>query len=409
MSQAHAETQATAMTLTCPTTPGLRILCGNDAAEPPTALATTATVTTTLNNQLSFGGGHAIFYGITFSGTTGNSASNAIGWGTGGTSIGMFFDQCNFTGASTNASSLFALGITGASTNLVDDCLVSIKNGAFKFGTTSCIIRLGALRVKMQNITLDAAGSIPTSLFSIGGVSAEAQLMVEASDLSGRAFTNLVSSANVATPALFDFRNCKLPASISVVGTANSQGPGGPIIKMHNCDSGDTNYRLDERYYEGSIVHETTIVKTSGASDGTTPISYKMVSSANTKFWDPLQSPEIRQWNNTTGSSITATIEFIHDSVTNLQDDEIWLEVQYLGTSGVPLGTMISDRMTDILSTAADQADSSVAWTTTGLTNPNTQKLNVSFTPQEKGVLIAKVMVANPSQTVYIDPIITIT
>src|SRR3990167_9113060 len=59
VSQAHAETQASAMTLTSAGTEALpvEILCGNDAAEPPTALATTATVTTTGANALSLAGG----------------------------------------------------------------------------------------------------------------------------------------------------------------------------------------------------------------------------------------------------------------------------------------------------------------------------------------------------------------
>src|SRR3990167_2296817 len=59
VSQNHAETAAGNKSHTFPTTPGLRVLCGNDAAEPPTALATTATVTTTGNFAVTFVSGFA--------------------------------------------------------------------------------------------------------------------------------------------------------------------------------------------------------------------------------------------------------------------------------------------------------------------------------------------------------------
>jgi hypothetical protein len=180
------------------------------------------------------------------------------------------------------------------------------------------------------------------------------------------------------------------------------------MVLLDNCDSTDTNYRMQRSQYEGDVYSETTIVRTGGASDGTTGLAHKFVSSANAKFTFPLYGPELVIWNNTTGSSKTATIEFVHDSVTNLQDDEIWLEVEYLGTSGFPLALLTSDRMTNILSTPTDQTDSSATWTTTGLTNPNTQKLVVTFTPQEIGLIRARVVLAKESYTVYVDPLLTI-
>src|SRR3972149_1584016 len=53
VSQAHAETQASAMTLTSAGTESspVEILCGNDAAEPPTAMATTATISITATSS----------------------------------------------------------------------------------------------------------------------------------------------------------------------------------------------------------------------------------------------------------------------------------------------------------------------------------------------------------------------
>jgi hypothetical protein len=204
-------------------------------------------------------------------------------------------------------------------------------------------------------------------------------------------------------------RNCKLPASWSGSIGFGTPGPGS-VFELYNCDSADTNYRLEKKTEFGTITHETTVVKTGGASDGTTTLSWKMVSNADAEWnHQTLDSPEIVKWNETTGSSVTVTVDIIHDSVTNITDQQIWLEVQYLGTSGRPLSLFVDDAAADYITAAADQTDSSSTWTTTGLTNPNTQKLNVTFTPQEKGFIHAVVKLAVASKTVYIDPELVVT
>jgi hypothetical protein len=130
-----------------------------------------------------------------------------------------------------------------------------------------------------------------------------------------------------------------------------------------------------------------------------------MVSSALTLYpatW--LESPIMQVWNDTTGSPVTATVNIVRDSLTNLKDNEVWVRVWYIGTSGFPISTMIEDVTADVFTAAADQTASTDTWTTTGLTNPNKQKLAVTFTPQKKGYLQVQVLLAKPSVTVYVDP-----
>jgi len=178
---------------------------------------------------------------------------------------------------------------------------------------------------------------------------------------------------------------------------------------MINCDSGDTNYRLWVEDYCGSIKDETTIVRTGGASDGTTPISWKMEASSVAQFpLNILRSPEITVWNETTGSAKTLTIEIVHDSVTALDDDEVFIEVQYLGTSGFPLVTDVDDAVANVLATPAAQTASTETWTTTGITNVNKQKLAVTVTPQEKGFFSVTVCLALASKIIYACPKVTV-
>ncbi len=179
---------------------------------------------------------------------------------------------------------------------------------------------------------------------------------------------------------------------------------------MFNCDSGDTHYRYRKSTQFGTIQDETTLVRTGGASDGATTYSLKMVTNANSEYpICTLDAPEIVQWNDTVGSAITATVEILFDSATALNDDEVWVEVMYLGTSGVPLASFISDEKADVLATAAAQTSSSVTWTTTGMSNPNKRALAVTLTPQEAGFLHCIVKLAKASTTIYLDPLITVT
>jgi hypothetical protein len=156
------------------------------------------------------------------------------------------------------------------------------------------------------------------------------------------------------------YTNCKLPASWS--GELVVTKPAYPFAKeaLHNSDNADTNYVLWEELIFGSVRHDTGIYNDAGATDGTTRISWKMVSNANAEYpLAPLRSPEIVQWNESTGSSKTVTVEIVHNSQGSgsggaLTDREAWLEVVYpahatkmkvaLASAG-SAGTMIFDEI----------------------------------------------------------------
>jgi hypothetical protein len=260
---------------------------------------------------------------------------------------------------------------------------------------------------KIQGGSALTGTTSPTTLF--GPASGTYISWIEA---SGSDLTNLAAAVNIfsaGAPSIGIIRNSKLPASWTGSLVSGTMIPG-ERYTMHNCDSADTNYRIWIEDYAGSIRSETTLVRTGGAGDGTTTLSWKMATSADAEY--PLillESGEIHsEWIETVGAAKTVTVEILHDSTTNLKDDEIWLDVQYLGTTGFPLGSFANDAKADVFATAADQTASTATWTTTGLTNPNKQKLAVTFTPQEKGVAICRVMMAKASYTVYVDPMATV-
>ena len=400
VSQSHAESTAAALS---PNWAGnvvspSRIVCVSDAAEPPGALATGASITTTGLSNMTLGPASAYLYHYGLNFIAGSGATGTVTLSPCNTSARVIFESCSFQLATTGASARISPGGNSG--------LATYRNCGFKFAHVDQGFSLsgGGAVVRFEGGSLLAGGVSPTTLIP---VSAGACIV----DFDGFDFSNAGAALNLAAVATngmrVTLRNCRLPASWS--GALNTLIPGaGALWEMFNCDAGDTRYRYRRAEEFGTIQDEGTVKRTGGASDGTDTFSWKLVTRANAEYpLNVLATPELVQWNETTGAPITVTVDLVHDSVTALKDNEIWLEVQYLGTSGVPLGAFIEDRAV-LLATAADQASSSATWTTTGLTNPNKQKLAVTFTPQEKGFLHAVVKMAKASYTAYVDPMLQV-
>ena len=395
LSQSHAESGGAVVAVFAGTMANpVKIIAGNDSAEPPIAVSAASLIS---SSSITLSGSYYL-YGLTLQAATSilpnaQSASNSV-----------TLDHCSLITTGTTSGGFFSIG----SANNVTQKAV-LLDCTYKFSGSSNIGCATAGVVEIKGGSFVSGTSTPSAgVFGGSNDRTGSRLLIDGLDM-----TNLASTVNIfrtfVSPGLFQIRNSKLPASWS--GSLCNATPlaTGQRFEMHNCDSGDTNYRLWVQEYSGSIKTETTLVRTGGASDGTTGYSLVMATTANANASvAPLVSPEVSIWNDTTGGSKTVTVEILHDSATNLTDGEIWLEAQYLGTSGVPLGSFISDAKADILATAADQSASSETWTTTGMSNPNTQKLSVTFTPQEKGYIQAKVYLAKASKTVYVDPKLTV-
>lgn len=401
VSQAHSESNTSNLTLTWAGTLAnpVKVYCVNDAAEPPTALATTAAIVKT-------GGASITIDGSVYSYGVGYTSNGSLQFGTGSTAgrVIQIFEACTL-----RADGQF--NMPGSS----DAGMLEFINCTLRFNGTGNFINLGH-RLRISGGSVVSGSVTPTNLIYPGQNGRGGTVEIEGFDFSNFASTfSLFQAANLSWSGRHVVRNCKLPTSWSgslINGTITGIGT---RVEMHNCDAGDTNYRFRVQDYTGQINSETTIYRTGGASDGTTPISWRMASNANTLFPAvPLESPELPAvWNTSVGSSKTATVEIVHDGATALTDGEVWLEVQYLSASGFPLASFVSDRKT-LLAAGAAQATSAAAWTGDTGTGPNgsatwnTLKMECTFTPQEAGYIQARVYLAKASTTVFVDPKITV-
>ena len=250
--------------------------------------------------------------------------------------------------------------------------------------------------------TLSWSGTQPTALFD--DQNRTVFISVAGVDLSS------ITSAlvDVSSPAdiLAEFHHNVINSGVSLtVGTISNVGT---KVLMSGCDdtTGNDLYRLEYVDFYGSIVHDDAIfVTTDGASDGTTPISWKMVTTGNAKeFSEPLISPPIPIWISSTGSK-TFTIKGIWDSASDIQTDEAWLEIEFLDAAANTNSTFADDGLANILATPADQTNNTETWTGTGgFTNENKIDLAVTATVNRVGPALARIHLAKPSTTFYADP-----
>jgi hypothetical protein len=383
----HAETQASAMTLAFAGTNAspTNILCTDSSgtgAVPPTTLTTGASITTTGASAYSHSG-VTYWNGV------------AINCGTGAVSSGI-----TFAGSTVFENGALAkLGTTGSASCFFGSAsaLIEWRNTTFRFGNTSDNFQVSTTFVWRNTASaIHPSGSVPVSLFA----SSSSRVLVEGIDLSALgAGTTIFGASSTLLGAIL--KDCKLGASVTVAATPTGLAA---AIDLVRCDSGDTNYRSERYRYQGTLTTETTIVRTGGASDGTTPIAWKIVTNANSKRYSPLEAMLISIWNETTGSPITLTVEGIWGGAAVPTNADIWMDVEYLGTSGFPLGLFASSAPTNQLASGTNLSAGSGIWggSTTKF------KLEKTITPQAKGPITVYLKAALASSTFFIDPKITV-
>lgn len=290
-----------------------------------------------------------------------------------------------------------------------------ILNGNIKFGQASNYLYLSSyvgFDFRWKKGTLVASNGC-TKLIAGSTTYRDRNALIEDVDLSQVGNVNpssLFDAAEVTSSQLNKilFSRCKLPSAAGFTPTTGSWIDSScGNAKFHHCSASNITYDFLESQYEGTVQDETTIVRDGGASDGTTPQSWKMISSANTvDNINPLISPPIQSWTESTTSK-TFTVECIVNSATNLQNDEVWMEFEYPVDNTSGLGGFARDKCA-ILGTPADKPASTVTWNGTGgMANPNKFKCAVTVTPGKKGPITARICLAKASTTIYVDPLIT--
>jgi hypothetical protein len=208
------------------------------------------------------------------------------------------------------------------------------------------------------------------------------------------------AAAAAAGGVRFFLNRCKLPSGASVV-SGDAAAITGFLVDYLDCDTGGTNYVSGRYRFEGHETTETTIVRTGGSTDGTQPQSRKVVTNTNCSWLAPFAGTPIIVWVDSI-ASVTVTMYGVWGGGAVPNDDDCWIDVDYLSASGSSLGSKLSTTKANALVASSAVNNSSDSSTWGGSTT--VFKMQATFTPGQKGPIQITPKFGKAVTTFYIDP-----
>jgi hypothetical protein len=364
----------------------------------PTAMSTTSWVgNSTTARNLNVVGAHKVYvFGLTFSMSGSSTATHSFNTSDGGCFV---FDTCRFFFNSTSAGTAqhqFG-GVANCYTKTVN-CVIDSDRPT----PSGSLVAHGGIvehvNLIFEQTAANKAGFLGDLNITVGTANA-CSVTFNGGDLSTCNATLVDSCGRAASE--FRFINVKLPASHVMLATQTPANPSSANVWVRDCSSGDTHGLFGYGNAFGTAVSDTGIYFTSGAAGQ----SWKIVTTANCSYYTPFELPWFGYYNTVT-TSITPYVEILRDgSTTAYQDDEVWLDVMAKTTSGSTQATQTTDRMT-LLGTPANHAAGAGlgSWTGESGTAWSGKLVSPSITPAEVGHIQARIVVGEPSITVYADP-----
>jgi hypothetical protein len=389
----HAETWAAATNLNFGGNYGNPYFCVPHGTIPPTSVTTGATVTQTVTGELQLGAYYAAtgayFYGVSFIVTSGTSVGSIQVVYAPSDHCDLTYESCVFNLNNTANTSILEFGNPPAANNTY------LKNCTLTFGAAAQTMQFDGpnSNVVFQGCTL--SGTSPTNL----ATGACGVVKFRDMDLSGVTGALYVFSGTNQC-GYYSFENCKIYSGVTVYsGTPN--GIGAPRVRLVNCSSSGINYAYYYRTFGGTVQQDTTHYRTGGASNGTTSFAMAVTTDANAYLGAPMivnQDDPMEIWSAFTSGSHTATIYLASNSTLNNQN--VFAELEYLGSSASPLGTIVSSRAAFLATPTTLTTDGS----TWGGSPTNVYKISLTYTPAQAGTLRIFLYATIPSVTFYYDP-----
>ena len=376
-----------------------KVVCVDRAGSVPPVYAdrrTTALIRNSGNNAVSIGNyanGSLVFDGITFScGEGGTTAATITLAGFSGSHVR--FENCLIQHKSALATGKIVMPGPAS--------LVEMENTSLQFTNVNQCVEISC-GLKWRNSAIVVGTIFPTDFMrGTTSSSCETEFINVDFTMFGAGKTLTLPSLQNNVAAEWKFLDCKFNPACNIHSTINN-GYGATVEVMRSKSAG-----ANSEYYfvrsSGTIDAETTITRSGGATDGITPMSWKITTTARCNYLLPFVSRPIAVWNDTAGVPRTVTIEGIWGGGAVPNDDEIWIEAEYQNSATLPAGAFTHDGKGHWMQAASPQDTSAATWG--GSTTPF--KLSVTLTPQQKGWIYILVKCGKPSTVFYVDPMVTL-
>lgn len=385
VSDRHAESQASAMTIA----PALaadgtfQMLCVDHTVTAGSVgftsanLKNTATCKTTGINQLgiNFSTGYAYVYGITFSGSDGSTFNAGVTYAS-SANAETEFDNCVFAFPGTNG--VGQLGATSGTRMLFNQTqfnfghtasYLDLRTGEYYFKNCSPLLVTGA--------TGATASAIPANLLGAGASSNFTAVTFDSCDLS--LLTGAFLKQAVTTmQGWYVIKDCALNTSFSV---PQAQSGNTPVQVLGSQTNVNQAYFSSRYTFEGLETTESNYVRTGGAVDpiGNTQSRRFQPYWAAPNYLRPLKAEPMLTYNSKVGSNVTVTVYGLTGLGRLPNNDEIWTELEYYGTSGTTQGKILSGTKANVLATGSPQSSDSSTWGFTSSVSMDGPSGGVSF------------------------------
>lgn len=257
---------------------------------------------------------------------------------------------------------------TGAVITPGNPTQVTLDNTTVQFNNAGQSIRTGLADYRWIGTPSATLGTVPTNLFTPTNMCLVTCRGVDLSAITTTLFAGGLGSAYF-TKLLLD--SCRIASGAARLGTASYVNTTDEV-ELVTCFDG-TNIISERHTPAGDITTNRSTTLVGGAQDDVGLFSHQLVSSSRVDPWNmTLDSFWMDVENTYTGNARTATVELI--SGVSLNNNDITLMLEYLGTSGSSLATFANSLASPLTATAA-LPTSTAAWNNTSIMTWNPSDL----------------------------------
>lgn len=382
------DTYATSQSITWPGTTSApnQIYSTGTSHTPPTNadLVAGATLTVTTSGSLSMTGS-LYCWGVTF--TCDSDMSVATG------NSNQMWDTCTFSCTSTNHGFTFANSSSNFS--FMVNCTIS---GFWRTANGNVLNWKGGTAGPPLTGTTNAPLFAGASFYDT---------FVEGVDMSSWPITQDIFDPTQINHSFGRLKDMKM-ASGAVITT---QPAGTGSISTARADSSASTNQFFMQSFWGAENNELSITRVGGAQDFSgTSFSKKIVTNASTLIPFPFESMALSFVNLTVGAAHTVSVYGTWSNAGGPpNNNDIWIEVEYLGSSGNPLGSYVTSatggaRVPASVYSGSQYAADGSTWNNPPANNAPFVMTSAPFTPRIAGPITVRVYAAKASSTFYVDP-----
>lgn len=302
-----------------------------------------------------------------------------------------------------NCAFVFTTSVTTAKISTNNPARLILDNTTIQFNNAGQGITAGyPFDFTWINTPSALPGTAPSALFQIvAGALLATCRGVDLSALTGTLVSNSAGAGNIKV--LLD--SCRVASGVTRFATPTSAGNAHDELELVNCYDG-SNVISERHTPAGSVTSDRASYLSGGAQDDVGAYSFKLASSTRCDFAAfPVECFTFDVENTLVGSARAASVEIISSG--SLNNNDITLLLQYMGTSGSPIANF-AQSLASVLTAVASLPASANTWISPPAT-PVKQLLQVSFTPTAAGRVRGVVRLGKVSANVWVNPQMTIT